>query len=413
MTAQSTRSDAAEQFGEPPKELPERAQAPATRQHDANLELRILDFSSKRDRKTFMDVGDRFYVNDPNYIAPLRLQMDKFLNPAKNPAYEHIEVRPMIAYRDGQPVGRMSAQVDHDFEVYNDKRTGLFGFFESIDDPTVAHTMLDAGASWLESQGCIEVLGPANFNLTHPCGLVVKNFDRPAFVEELYNPPYYQALIESYGFGKAKDLYAWWLEIDEGMNHPKRARIERISERIKKKEGVSFRQVDMKNVRKEIKVVHRLFTSAWEKNWGFNPISEKEFDWICEDIAAIAIPDLIVFMQIDGKDVGFVLTVPDIHENLPKDGRIFPWGWLKLLNVKKTKHARLYLLGILKEYRKRGLESVLMSETVKRCNRLGINAGEIGWTLEDNHLINRSIEAMGGTIDRIYRIYGMKLAREG
>lgn len=409
MTAASAPTDAEELFGRPPVDLPAFEPAPESRQLDPNLELRVLDFRRKRDRMRFLDAGDSFYRGDPNYIATLRIQMNKFLDPAHNPGFDHIEARPMLAYREGRLVGRISAQIDHDFEVYNDKKTGLFGFFESIDDPTVAHTMLDASARWLRSQGCIEVLGPANFNLTHPCGLLVQNFDRPPFVEELYNHSYYQELVESFGLAKAKDLYAWWLEIPDGMNHPQRSRIERIAERIKKKEGVSFRQVDMKNVRSEMQVIHDLFTSAWEKNWGFNPISKREFEWICEDIATIAIPELIVFMQIDGRDVGFVLTVPNVNENMPRDGRLFPFGWTKLLRLKKTKHARLYLLGILKEYRKRGLESVLMSETVKRCNALGINAGEIGWTLEDNSLINRSIEAMGGHIDRIYRIYGMRL----
>ena len=394
MTSEAASTSAEELFGRPPVDLPSFDPPPASRQHDPNLEIRVLDFRSKRDRKLFMDVGDAFYRGDPNYIAPLRLQQDKFLDPAKNPAYEHIDVRPMIAYRDGRPVGRLSVQIDHDFEVYNDKKTGLFGFFESTDDPTVAHTMLTDGIQWLKDRGCVEVLGPANYNLTHPCGLVVKNFDRPAFVEELYNHAYYQPLIESFGLAKAKDLYAWWLDIDEGMNHPKRSRIERISQRI---------------VKKEIGVVHHLFTQAWEKNWGFNPISAKEFEWICEDIAAIAIPELIVFMQIEGRDVGFVLTMPNINENLPKNGKLLPFGWMKMLRIKKTQHARLYLLGILKEYRRRGLESVLMSETVKRCNALGINSGEIGWTLEDNHLINKSIEAMNGHVDRIYRIYGMRL----
>ena len=198
-------------------------------------------------------------------------------------------------------------------------------------------------------------------------------------------------------------------DIKGGMEEGRRKRIQKIADRIKSSNGVSFRTVDMKRIQEEIATVHHLFSSAWEKNWGFNPISAREFEWMCEDFAAIAIPDLIVFMQVDGRDVGFVLTLPDVNENLPKDGKLFPFGWLKLLNLKKTKHARLYLLGILKEYRKRGLESVLMSETVRRSQALGIHAGEIGWTLEDNFMINRAIEAMGGYIDRIYRIYGMRL----
>ncbi|NJK89192.1 MAG: GNAT family N-acetyltransferase [Myxococcales bacterium] len=197
------------------------------------------------------------------------------------------------------------------------------------------------------------------------------------------------------------------------MRTPSRERIARISERTKKKEGLSFRTADISNLPHEIDTVHRLFTKAWEKNWGFAPFSKKEFEWICEDIATIAIPELILFAMVDGKEVGFVLTVPNVNENMPRSGRLLPFGWLKLLRVKKTKHARLYLLGVVPEYRRRGLEAVMFDETVRRANSIGIHAGEVGWTLEDNHLINKSIQAMDGTLDRIYRIYGMKLTPTG
>jgi GNAT superfamily N-acetyltransferase len=403
-------SHAEELFGRPPQNLPSFEPPPPTRRPATDLEARVLDFRSKRDRKLFMDVGDSFYRGEPNYIAPLRIAQDKFLDPAKNPAYDHVEARPMVFFRGGRPVGRISAQVDHDFEKHAGKKTGFFGFFESIDDVGVAHAMLDEACRWLRAEGCVEVMGPANYNLTHPCGLLVKNFDRPPCVEELYNHPYYQGLVESYGFGHAKDLYAWWIDIRGGMEVGRRKRIAKIADRVQRTNGVSFRTVDLKRLPEEIATVHHLFSSAWEKNWGFNPIPQREFEWMCEDFAAIAIPDLIVFMQVEGRDVGFVLTLPDVNENLPKDGKLFPFGWMRLLRLKKTKHARLYLLGILKEYRRRGLESVLMSETVRRANALGIHAGEIGWTLEDNDLINRAIEAMDATLDRIYRIYGMRLS---
>ncbi|NJK89193.1 MAG: hypothetical protein HC923_07155 [Myxococcales bacterium] len=177
-------------FGRPPESLPMHHPAPPTRAPSSTgLRTEAFDFTRRRDRIRFLDIGDVFYRKDRNYISPLRLQMEKFLNPAKNPAFEHLEVRPIAMFRNGKAVGRLTVQVDSDFERHNGRRIGFFGFFESVDERGVAHLMLDEGLAWLKERGCVEVLGPANFNLTHQAGLLVKNFDRPPFVEELYNPP--------------------------------------------------------------------------------------------------------------------------------------------------------------------------------------------------------------------------------
>mgnify|MGYP006267449171 CR=1 FL=1 len=409
MTAEATDT-AIEQFGRAPDNLPSVSDEAPERVSDfGNVRVDVVDFAHKADRRRFLNVAAPLYKHDANYIEPLRIGIDKFLDPAKNPAYDHIDVHPMIAYRNGRPVGRMTVQIDREYEEANEKRVGFFGFFESIDDRRVAHALFDQGIRWLRERGCVEVLGPANFNLTHNSGLLVKNFDRPPFVEQLYNPPYYEELVTSFGFGKAKDFYVWYIDIRDGMASPNRARIEKIAERIQRKEGITFRSVDLKNFAKEVDSVHDIFTAAWEKNWGFAPISKKEFEWICEDIASIVVPELIIFAQVDGRDVGFALTVPNVNERLPRSGKLFPFGWTGLLNLKKTQAARLYLLGLKKEYRKRGLESVLFRETLERARQKGMTGGEIGWTLEDNHLINRAIESMDGWLDRIYRIYGMTL----
>ncbi|MCA9554288.1 MAG: N-acetyltransferase [Myxococcales bacterium] len=399
-------------FGRPPEGLPYFDPPAPTRVTDpAGVKVEILDFTKKQDRLRFMDVADPIYEGDSNYIAPLRMHTMKFLDPGKNPAYENIEVRPMVAVQGGRDVGRMSVQIDRAYNEYHDTKAAFFGFFECVNDRKVAHAMLNDAVRWLKEKGIEEVFGPANFTLNHQAGLLVENFDRPAFVEETYNPRYYEELFRSFGFGKAKDLLAWWIELADGMETKNRARVARIAERIKKREGITIRHIDMSKLEQEFEIIYELYLAAWQKNWGFAPLTKKEIMWLMADLKDVAVPELVLFVEVKGRTVGFCATLPNVNEKLPKNGRLLPFAWTKLLfgGIKKTKHGRLYTLGMLPEYRKRGLESMMFAETVVRGKAAGFTAGEIGWTLEDNDLINRAIESMDGTLDRRYRILGMKL----
>jgi hypothetical protein len=270
--------------------------------------------------------------------------------------------------------------------------------------------MISDGVEFLRSHGAEEMYGPMNFSTNHQCGLLVENFDRPPFVEETYNPSYYQELFTSYGFGKAKDLLVWWIEVADGMAGKNRERITRIAEKIKKREGVNFRHVSLKDAKAEKERIFDIYLAAWQKNWGFVPISKEEFMFLAADLELVLIPELFLFAEVEGKPVGFCGTLPNINEVLPRNGRLFPFAWWKFLTQKKkVTTGRLYTLGVIPEFRKRGLESVMFVETVLRANAIGIKRGEIGWTLDDNDLINRAIESMDGKLDRRYRILGIRL----
>jgi GNAT superfamily N-acetyltransferase len=401
-------------FGRPPDALPYSEPAAPTRVTDtAGVEIQTLDFNKKQDRLRFMDMAQAIYEGDSNYIAPLRIHTMKFLDPAKNPAYEGIEVHPLIAVQGGRDVGRLTVQIDRAYNAYHDTKAAFFGFFECVNDRKVAHALLAAGVRWLEARGIEEVFGPANFTLNHQAGLLVENFDRPAFVEETYNPRYYEELLKSFGFGKAKDLLVWWIDIAEGMETKNRTRVARIAERIKKREGITIRHIDMSNLQREFETIYELYMAAWQKNWGFAPLTKKEIMWLMADLKDVAVPELVLFVEVEGRTVGFCASLPNVNEKLPKNGRLLPLAWTKLLfgGLRKARYGRLYTLGMLPEYRKRGLESMLFAETVMRGKAAGWAGGEIGWTLEDNDLINRAIESMDGTLDRRYRILGLRLGK--
>lgn len=399
-------------FGRPPENLPPLEPAVPTRIVDAQgVRLEDVDLSNGRDRSRFLDMVAPIYSGDPNFIVPLKMERMKFLDPARNPSFENLEVRPMLAHLHGRAAGRITAHVDRAYNRYHNANVGWFGFFECINDRRVAHALLQEAVTWLKGKGCTELVGPMNFTTNHQVGLLVENFDRPAYVEMTYNPRYYEELITSFGFGKAKDLFVWWIDISGGIENEKIARMARITDKIKRREGISLRALDMKRFDEEIDRLFGLYNAAWQKNWGFVPLTRKEFEAITNDLKQIVIPEIVLFVEVGGKAVGFSCALPNVNEVMPKNGRLFPFGWWRLATgMRKVKHGRLFTLGVVPEYRKRGLEALMMVETVVRAKNIGLVAGEIGWTLEDNDLINRAIQGMDAKLDRRYRLLGLRLA---
>lgn len=398
-------------FGAPPKDLPPLEPPAPTRIVDTTgVRLERVDLGVAADRRRFLDVAGQFYVGDPHYIEPLRMERMAFLDTRKNIALKDLDVLSLIAYVGDKPVGRITGHIDRAYDRYHETRAGWFGFFESTNDRKVAHALLSEACRFTREKGATEIIGPMNFTTNHQCGLLVENFDRPATIEMTYNPRYYEELITSFGFGKAKDLYAWWIDVAQGTDNPKVARIAKLCERVKKREGVVVRNASVKNFASEVEAMFSLYNEAWEKNWGFVPVGREEFEHIAKNLKPIVREELLLFVEVDGRPVGFSVTLPDVNQAMPKDGRLFPFGWAKLLfGLKKLKTARLMVLGTVPAYRKRGLEALMFIETALRARALGMSSGEIGWTLEDNWLVNRAIESMDGKLDRKYRLFGLTL----
>ncbi len=415
LEAQAAAVDAPDddyRFGAPPKDLPKLEPAPAGREsaHEG-VRIQRVDLSKKAQRKRFLDVADAIQGQDPNFISPLRMERMKFLDTAHNKALASLELEAWIAERDGRDVGRITAHVDRAYDAHHGVKAGWFGFFESVDDPAVAHALLAKAVEWVQAKGAHEIIGPNNFTTNHQCGLLVENFDRPPFVEMTYNPPYYEALLTSFGFGKAKDLLAWWIDVRKGTDDPKMKRYYDISQKAQKRYGLRIRNANMSDFEAEVATLFRLYNECWQKNWGFVPVSEDEFASIAADFKQIIIDELVLLVEDkQGKPVAFSVTVPNVNEVMPKNGRLFPFGWWKLLTgMKRVQHARLILLGVAPKHRRHGVEAMLCIETALRAKKIGMHGGEIGWTLEDNVLVNRAVETFGGKLDRRYRMFGIDL----
>jgi len=374
--------------------------------------VQIERVTTARQRDEFLALPEKIYAGDPNWVPPLLMERRDFLDPAKNPFFKHAATELFLARKDGALVGRIAACEDRNYNAFHGCRVGFFGFYEAVDDDEVALALFDAAKSWVRGRGLDRLIGPSNFTSNHEIGLLVDGFESPPVVMMTYNPRYYiRHFEEVMGLPKAKDLYAWWLSAH--VDPPER--VVRIAEKVRAKEGVVVRPVNLGDFSEEARRIKEIYNAAWEKNWGFVPFTDEEFDHAAKDMRKLVVPDLVLVAEVQGEPVAFSLTLPDLNQALIHvGGRLttfgLPIGAAKLLwYSRRIDQLRLIILGIKEQYRKRGLDAILYLDTLRAARKLGYKGGEISWTLEDNVLVNRAIEMMGGRRYKTYRVYETEL----
>lgn len=387
--------------------------AKKAKQTDSPLEVRSV--RTAQERRAFLELPYRLYRNHPHWVAPLRVAQKDILNTRRHPFYKTADVEMFIARRAGRDVGRVMAIVNHAHNEFHAERTGFFGFFEAEDDFEAARLLLDAASDWLRARGMEMIRGPVNPSTNYELGLLVEGFDSPPAVMMTYNPPYYSQLIERYGFQKAIDLYAYSNSYDSFVYSEK---LRRVSERLRKKDRISVRSVNLKNFKSEVEIVRKIYNDAWSRNWGFVPFSEAEFEHLAKDMKQIVDPNIILIaeQEIEGssepRPIGFFLALPDINLALKKiNGRLLPFGLLKLLwHSRKITHVRAITMGVIKEHQNLGVASVFYDEMYRRCAIYNYPTGEMSWVLENNVMMNRAAELIGGQRSKVYRIYEKSLS---
>jgi GNAT superfamily N-acetyltransferase len=370
--------------------------------------LRVRAARDRRDLKRFVDLPYRLHARDPLWVPPLRRDVELLLSREKNPFFEHAEAEYFLAERDGEVVGRIAAISNHLHNETHGDRVGFFGFYESVDDQAVADRLLEAAAEWCRAKGHDVLRGPASFSVNDECGLLVDGFDTPPALMMPHNPRYYVTLLERAGFAKAKDLWVY-----EGGREdryvPVPERLARGTELIRQRMGITIRPLDMKDFEGEVERIKELYNAAWEKNWGFVPMTEHEIDHLAEQFKPVVIPELVPMAVKDGKLIGFGITLPDLNVVFRRNrsGRMFPMilKLLWLLKTRKIRRARILLLGVLPEYRGKGVDAMLYHWIWTKSGERGIYWGEAGWILEDNPAMNAGLEKMTFKVYKTYRLY--------
>ncbi len=374
---------------------------------------------SSSDRDAFIKFPWQIYRDDPAWVPPLLLERKEFLDRSKHPFFEHGDAALFLARRGDEIVGRIMASDDPHYNALHRSNVGCFGLFESINDPMVAAALFAAATDWLRGKDRGEIMGPIDYSTNYVCGLLVDGFQFPPTLLTAHNPPYYAALIEGLGFTKLIDFYAWWF--DQPQNAA--VRLRRLASSLKKRHTATIRHGDLKNFRAEAERIREIYNDAWKDNWGFVPFTEKEFQFMAKELKQLVIPEFTLVAEVNGEPAGFILCVPDINVALKKiNGRLTTWGvpigLAKLLYYKsRIRTARLIALGVKPKYRRGGIAEMLVLGIIEGAMLERGYTGELSMTLENNHLINRFLSAIGARRYKTYRIYrqeiGNLIARTG
>jgi hypothetical protein len=375
------------------------------------MSIQIREIPIGGDVRPFLDVVDDIYRTDPQYVRPLDMMLKDVFS-RKNPFFEHAEGTCFVAYKNGQCVGRLTAQIDRAHLARHHDDAGFFGFIDTIDDSEVCKQLLDRAAEWLKARGMKRIRGPISLNINEELGCLVDGFDTPPMIMMAHHRAYQGGLIEQAGLAKLKDFYAWRYTVGDV---PKRA--ERAHADIAVLPEVRTRQFDMKRLDEEVAVVMDIFNDAWSDNWCSVPASKSELRKMASDMKLLLVPELTRLVTIDGEPAAFAIALPNLNELIgDMHGKVLSLGLPKLLwrlKVEGPKTARLALRGIRKKYRHvrkyAALSAFLYVEMNRSGRTKGIKWGELSWTVEDNAPMNVGIKFMGGTIYKRYRVYEREL----
>ncbi|HEX5635059.1 MAG TPA: hypothetical protein VFX50_17570 [Gemmatimonadales bacterium] len=367
---------------------------------------------SRRDLRAFIDLPYRLFARDPIWVPPLRYDVATMLDRKKNPYFEHAEAEYFLAERGGEVVGRIAANQNRLHNETHQDRVGFWGWFECIDDQAVADALFAAADAWLRARGLTVSRGPASFSTNDQCGLLVDGFATRPTLMMPHNPPYYVALVERAGFAKAKDLLVY-----EGGSEdhyvPVPERLARGTELIRQRMGVTLRPLNLRDFKGEVERIKAIYNAAWERNWGFVPMTDHEIDHLAAQFRPIAIPEMVPFAEKDGRVIAFGLALPDLNTALIGNlkGRLLPFvvKTLWLLKTRRQRRARILLLGILPEYRGKGIDAMLYHWIWTKSGDRQIYWGEAGWILEDNPAMNAGLEKMTFKVYKTYRLYDRPL----
>lgn len=361
----------------------------------------------KSDRTNFLKLPWKVYSQDRNWVPPMITDVETIFNHEENVFYTHGEAQAFLAYRGSEVTGRIVAAIDHRSNQYHNERAGFFGFFEVDRDYRSSSNLLDAAKQWLLDRGIKIMRGPIAFSMLDGMGCLVEGFDYPPSIMMPYNPAYYPEFLERYGYEKAIDLYAYWM--DARQPFPKR--LEKLAEHTQKKGDIMVRHLHMSRFRHEMNTIMEILNDAKRQEFGFTPLNASDLHYFSAKLRPVIEKDLVNFVEVKGKPVAFSMILPDYNEVLKRfDGRVGIAEMLKFyFYSKKIKTLRFTLLGVRKAFQRRGLETLLYLESLRAAKKRGYTGGELSWIPETNKLLNKTIETHGGKRIKTYRVYQLQL----
>jgi hypothetical protein len=370
--------------------------------------MQIDRISDSRGLDEFIRLPWAVYAGDANWVPPLVSEV-RFVLGEENPFFRHAEAAYFLAREGGTVVGRIAAIIDRNHINCHNEQAGFFGFFECLPDVHIAERLIDAAGAWLRERGIEVMRGPLSPSTNDECGFLLDGFDAPPMIMMPYTPPRYLDYMEDCGLAKAKDLYAYLAVIPEVTAA---GRLERLASGVKSRvPGITVRPANMRQFHRELESVKEIYNSAWSHNWGFVPMTDEEIESMAKRLKPLIVPELLIMVEVYGSPAAFFMAVPDYNQVFRRlNGRLGPAGILKFLwYSRKISDIRVLTMGVKEEYRKKGIEGLLYLESFRAAMKKGYQRAEMSWVLEDNVLMQRGCELMGGKLYKKYRIFEKRL----
>lgn len=372
--------------------------------------ITVRPVTNRREMGAFIDLPWRIYADDPMWVPPLRLERRLHFS-RFNPFFKHGEWQAWIAYRNNQPVGRISAQIDQLHRERYGNDTGHFGLFECVDDLTASALLMDTAEKWLTARGTRRITGPFNLSINQECGILVDGFDTPPVVMMPHSRKWYGRLIEEQGYQPVKDMLAYWAEVDFKVPRLMSSLVSKFSDQVR------LRKLRRDKFSQEMEVLRDIFNDAWSENWGFVPFTKAEFDELGMSLRLLVPDDCIQIAEVDGVPAAFMVALPNLNEIFAElDGSLFPFGWLRLTRIRSrggVRTGRIPLMGVRKQFHNTPLGMALafmVIDAPRELGRsLGVQAVELSWILEDNKPMRAILAGLGCREYKRYRIYGKTL----
>ena len=369
------------------------------------MPVEIHPVGSRQELNEFIELPFRLHSTSKQWVPPLRLERHAYLSRRLNPFFGHGDAKYFLARRGDRVVGRISAQIDENFNRYHDTKWGNFGFLELEDDPEVMAGLLGAAEGWLRARGMEVAVGPFDLTMNEEAGVLIEGFEHVPSIRTPWHPPYYQRLCEEAGLEKAKDLFMWDLEVGQRKNIlPVIFELDKVA---REQHGIRIRKMTRRTLRKDLDAFQEVYNAAWSKNWGFVPYSKEDLDTYAFDMQLVFHPDWFMVAETpEGEVAGVAISPLDVNQALAKmGGRLLPTGWWHFLRREQyIDRVRVGFLGVHPKHQHTGVSASLYIEHYDMAAKGRVYRGELGWILEDNP-INKGMEALGGTVIRKLRVY--------
>jgi GNAT superfamily N-acetyltransferase len=361
-------------------------------------------------RRQFLNLPWQIQGKDPNWVPPLRMNQKELVGYKHHPFYDYAKAQTFLAYKDGKPVGRISAIVNPRHNARHQEKRGFLGFFECIDDLATAKALFDAGKAWLKEQGMTSCRGPVNPSMNYELGLLIDGFDTPPTFMMTHNPPCYQRLWEENGFAKTQDMVAFWGHID--MLTQVDGKLYEMTDACRERFNVQIRRLDRKRFNEDVRLFLDLYNLSLQGTWGVVEMSEGEIDHLAESLKMLIVPEMTTVAEIDGQVVGATFALLDYNPRIKQiDGRLFPFGFIRLLwNKRKIKKIRVISTNVIPEWQKWGVGLVIVGYLLPSVQDWGIQEAEFSYVLESNKLSYGTLKRGGAKIVKTYRLYDQDIA---